>query len=92
MRDCVSGEVVLELEYDVAEAERLDRVGLKAVAMERILMDVERRGWKEPEKRLLRVDIVMEADVGLESSKWLMSWRCCLKQCRSSIRGVVQER
>lgn len=30
-------------------------------------MDVERRGWKEEEKRLLRVDIVIDVDIGLGS-------------------------
>ena len=59
MRDCVSGEVVEVLEYEVAEAEREVRVGLNAVLRERMVKEGVRRGWKEPEKRLLRVDIVM---------------------------------
>lgn len=41
------------------EVEREERVGLKAVARERMVCEVVRRGWKEAEKRLLRVDIVV---------------------------------
>jgi hypothetical protein len=41
------------------EGEREERVGLNAVFKERIVCEGVRRGAKEVEKRLLRVDIVV---------------------------------
>lgn len=56
---CVSGEVVLVLEALLVEAEREARVGLKAVRRLRMVSEGLRSGWKDAEKRLLRVDIVV---------------------------------
>lgn len=51
----------------MAEAEREERVGLNAVLRERMLKEGVRRGWKEPEKRLVRVDIVVDIEGGSRS-------------------------
>jgi hypothetical protein len=70
------------------EVEREERVGLKAVLRERMVCEGVRRGAKVPEKRLLRVDmLVVVVVVGGDVVVAVDLFRAAV---RSLLRGVVQ--
>lgn len=65
------------------EGEREERVGLKAVFRERIVWEGVRRGAKEVEKRLLRVDMFEDC-----CGSWFGLLRVVLE--RSLLRCLVE--